>query len=159
MKMTNSKRILSVILSFVLIAVIALTMYGCDKKTPEAESKQPSTEASSNENSQNADASTPTEAPSYLTFTFMVTHKDGSVSSYNVTSDKKYVGEALLESGYIAGDEGEYGLYVKTVDGETLDYDTDGMYWAFYENGVYASKGVDQTEIVAGKTYEFKAEK
>ena len=61
--------------------------------------------------------------------------------------------------GVIAGDMGDYGLYVKTVDGETLDYDTDAMYWAFYENGAYASKGVDQTDIIADVKYEFRAEK
>ena len=35
----------------------------------------------------------------------------------------------------------------------------DGTYWAFYINDEMSMKGVDQTEIVAGKTYEFKAEK
>ena len=149
MKKTNLKKTLSVILSFVLIAVIALTMYGCNNKKAQDADEQ------STQNTQTASD----KAPSYVTFDFKVTHKDGSVSSYKVTTDKKFVGEALLESNYIAGDDGEYGLYVKTVDGETLDYNTDGMYWAFYENGNYALKGVDQTEIVAGTTYEFRAEK
>ncbi len=147
MKMTKLKRSLSVILSFVLIAVIALTMYGCGKQTNEQPSEG-TTKETVNE-----------QTLSKVSFTFKVTHKDGSIATFNVSSGKKYVGEALIEGKYIAGEDGDYGLYVKTVDGETLDYNTDGMYWAFYEDGNYASKGVDQTEIVAGKTYEFKAEK
>ena len=58
----------------------------------------------------------------------------------------------------VAGDDTEYGLYVKTVNGVTVDYDTDGKYWAFYVDGEYAATGVDSTDITAGATYTFKAE-
>ena len=64
-----------------------------------------------------------------------------------------------MAEGLIAGEDGAYGLYVKTVNGVTLDYDADGMYWAFYVNGEYASSGVDATEAVSGAEYMFKAEK
>ena len=50
------------------------------------------------------------------------------------------------------------GLYIKTVNGVTLDYDADGAYWAFYINGEYASTGVDATNIEAGATYTLKGE-
>ena len=46
----------------------------------------------------------------------------------------------------------------KTVNGVTVDYDTDGKYWAFYVDGEYAATGVDSTDITAGATYTFKAE-
>ena len=64
-----------------------------------------------------------------------------------------------MELGLIAGDDSEYGLYVKTVNGVTLDYDKDGKYWAFYINGEYASTGVDSTDITAGAEYAFKVAK
>ena len=57
-----------------------------------------------------------------------------------------------------AGEDSEYGLYVKTVNGVTVDYDQDGKYWAFYVDGEYAATGVDSTDITAGATYTFKAE-
>ena len=63
-----------------------------------------------------------------------------------------------MELGLISGEESQYGLYVKTVNGITLDYDKDGKYWAFYIGGEYAVTGVDTTEITAGSTYTFKAE-
>ena len=69
------------------------------------------------------------------------------------------MGEALLELELIEGDESEYGLYVKTVNGITADYDEDGTYWAFYIGGEYAQTGVDSTPVTEGEEYSFKVEK
>ena len=92
-------------------------------------------------------------------FTVEVAQLDGTSITFTVNTDKATVGEALLELGIVAGDDTEYGLYVKTVNGVTLDYDTDGAYWAFYINGEYAMTGVDATSIEAGASYTLKAEK
>ena len=93
------------------------------------------------------------------TFAVEVTDGEGKVTAFTVKSDEKTVGAALLALEIIAGDESQYGLYVKTVNGITLDYDTDKLYWAFYINGEYAMAGVDSTAPVAGATYTFKAQK
>ena len=69
------------------------------------------------------------------------------------------VGEALVELKLIEGEDSEYGLFVKKVNGIVADYDKDGMYWAFYINGEYAMSGVDSTEIKEGQSYSFKMEK
>ena len=82
----------------------------------------------------------------------------GKETAYQISTDKKTVGEALVELNLIAGEDSQYGLNVKTVNGVTVDYDKDGKYWAFYVNGAYASKGVDSTDIEAGATYSFKVE-
>ena len=92
-------------------------------------------------------------------FTVEVVQLDGTSIKFTVNTDKATVGEALLDLGIVAGDTTEYGLYVKTVNGVTLDYNTDGAYWAFYINGEYASTGVDATNIEAGAAYALKAEK
>ncbi|MCR5278522.1 MAG: DUF4430 domain-containing protein [Lachnospiraceae bacterium] len=76
-----------------------------------------------------------------------------------VKTDKKTVGEALLENEVIAGDNSEYGLYVKCVNGTVADYDVDQTYWAFYIEGEYAMTGVDSTDITPGATYALKVEK
>ena len=91
-------------------------------------------------------------------FTFEVTNVEGTTKSFTVHTDETVVGKALLDAGLIAGEDSDYGLYVKTVMGITLDYDTDGKYWAFYVDGAYAMSGVDQTELTAGSTYAFRAE-
>ena len=91
-------------------------------------------------------------------FKFTVVDVEGKSVTGEIHTDKTVVGEALLELGVIAGEQGPYGLYVKTVNGITLDYDKDGKYWAFYVNDGYASAGVDMTNIEAGVSYSFKAE-
>lgn len=80
-------------------------------------------------------------------------------ASFEIHTDKTTVGEALLDVDLITGETSEYGLYVKTVNGITADYDADQTYWAFYVNGEYATAGVDSTTIEEGATYSFKVEK
>ena len=153
MKMTRTKKALSFILCIVLIAAIALFTTACNDNN--------TTDTTTTEN-----AVSTTEKPKATVlgegetkFTFTVTDLDGNEAAFEINTDKKTVGEALLELELIAGDESEYGLYVKTVNGTTLDYDKDGAYWAFYVNGEYATSGADTTDIVSGETYTFKAEK
>lgn len=145
MKKTGIQKFLSLLLCVVLIAAMALTMSACSDTT----SSTPDLPSSS-------DATVKGEGATVFDFT--VTDADGKETAYEIHTDKTVVGDALLELGLIAGEEGDYGLYVKTVDGITVDYDVDGKYWAFYINGEYAMSGVDTTEIEAGATYAFKVE-
>ena len=92
-------------------------------------------------------------------FTFEVVDKDGNMTTFDITTDKATVGEALLEEGLIKGEVGQYGLYVTEVNGIVADYNVDQTYWAFYVDGAYASSGVDTTDVVDGSTYSFKVEK
>ena len=88
--------------------------------------------------------------------------KDNGVVN-GVAKDGATIGEGAksftMDQGVIAGEDSSYGLYVKTVNGITLDYDTDGMYWAFYINGEYAQTGVDATGVEDGAVYAFRAGK
>ena len=93
------------------------------------------------------------------TFTVEVTDGEGKVTTFTVKSDEQTVGAALLALEVIAGEEGAYGLYVKTVNGVTADYDKDQSWWGFYVDGISAMTGVDSTDITEGSTYGFKVEK
>ncbi len=73
--------------------------------------------------------------------------------TFTVKTNEKTVGDALLKCGLIEGDESEYGLYVKEVNGILADYDVNQTYWAFYINGDYAMTGVDSTPINEGEAY------
>ena len=79
--------------------------------------------------------------------------------TFTVKTDAETVGGALMEHGLIDGDQGEFGLYLKKVNGITADYDVDKSYWAFYVNGEYAMSGVDTTTVENGAEYSFKIEK
>ena len=74
--------------------------------------------------------------------------------TFTIKTDKTTLGEALMEHGLIAGDVGQFGLYVKVVNGITADYDIDQSYWAFTKNGEMMMTGVDMTNIADGEHYE-----
>lgn len=73
-----------------------------------------------------------------------------------VKTDKSTVGEALTEQGIITGEQGDYGIYIKAVNGITADFDKTQTYWAFYVNGEYAMSGADTTEITEGAVYRLE---
>ena len=146
-----ARKWLSFILCLALIAAIALTAMGCDQaKTTET----PETTVAGDET-----AALTVKGEGATVFYFNVVDKDGNETRFEIHTDKTIVGDALLELELIAGEEGSYGLYVKTVNGITADYETDGTYWAFYEGNDYGMTGVDLTEIKAGATYAFKVAK
>ena len=148
MNLTSIKKTLSLLLCVVLIAVVALFATGCGVEKPETPPA-----------STNAVETAPIKmGQGEKQFTFKVTDLEGKTSVFEINTDKATVGEALIELELIQGEDGPYGLYVKTVNNITVDYDKDGKYWAFYINGEYAATGVELTEIEKDKTYEFKAE-
>lgn len=73
--------------------------------------------------------------------------------TFTVLTDETVLGDALLAVDLIAGEESQYGLYVKVVNGMTADYDKDGHYWSLLIDGDYAMTGVDSTEITEGTVY------
>lgn len=165
MKTLHLRKTLSVLL-VAAMAVSALCLTGCSGQPdttdttaqPAATTEAATTEAATTEAATTEAAAATEVGEGSTSFAFQVTFADGSRQDYTVKTDSTVVGEALQDAGLIAGEESEYGLYVKTVAGQTLDYDADGMYWAFYVNGEYAASGVDTTNIDAGSTYEFRAE-
>lgn len=151
MRMNRSRKLSSFILCMVLIVAIVLPTTGCNGSMEKNTSS--GAEAEGNVQSGNT-----VLGEGSIIFPFTVVDQDGNETPFEIHTDKETVGDALTELELISGDEGDYGLYVKTVNGITVDYDTDGKYWAFYINGEYASTGVDSTPIVEGESYSFKVE-
>lgn len=87
------------------------------------------------------------------TITVEVVHKDESKKTFTYHTDAEYLGEVIQAEGLVSGEQGEFGLYIKVVDGETADYETDGAYWAFYQGGEYATLSVDQTPVSDGDAF------
>ena len=151
MKKTQIKNLLSFLVCTVLIAAMALFASGCNDNTATNEVSSGVTQSSDTQVTELGKGDTE--------FEFTVVYADGKEIKFNISTNQKTVGEALLEQELIEGEDGPYGLYVKTVNGETHDYDVDGTYWSFYVNGEYATSGVDTTEIESGARYMFKVEK
>lgn len=165
MKKTNLfTRILSIVVCIVLIAAMGLVLTSCGNDEKETQKNPQSTV----QNSGSTDA-TSSEDPygdsitnigsGSVSFIFAVTDKEGYTNLYRIHTDKKMVGDALLENRLIEGEDSQYGLYIKKVMGIEADYDKDQTYWAFYIDGEYAMTGVDQTEIKSGSEYALVVEK
>ena len=153
MRFKSNKKITSWLLCMMLIVAMAFTTVGCSTDKQNNNIQEASTETVVNKSQDNV------LGEGNTTFLFTVVDKDGNETNFEIHTNKKTVGDALLDVNLIAGEVGEYGLYVKTVNGITADYDVDKTYWAFYTNGEYAMSGVDTTEIEEGVAYSFKVEK
>lgn len=153
MRLMNNKKLKSLLLCMMLIVAMAFTTVGCNTKTDKGTTESTEVVQKTVENEVEVLGEGETM------FLFTVVDKDGNETNFEIYTDKEIVGEALLDLELIAGDDGEFGLYVKTVNGITADYDVDQSYWAFYVDGEYAMSGVDNTTIEDGMTYAFKVEK
>lgn len=119
------------VLPLVLIAVLALTVVSCGTQKPVSDGTE-------------------------KTFTFEAYDLDGTkLYGGEITTSAATVAEALLDEGLVAGEDGPYGLYVKSVCGVTADYNVDATYWSFLIGGEYAMTGADMTAPADGETYTF----
>ena len=98
-------------------------------------------------------ATRPATSEGAKTITVEVVHKDESSRTFTYHTDVEYLGEVLQSEGLVKGEQGDYGLYMTEVDGEAAVYETDGAYWAFYQDGEYASQSIDQTPISDGDSF------
>ena len=74
--------------------------------------------------------------------------------TFTIHTDETILGDALLAHELVEGEDGDFGLYIKKVNGMLADYDVDQTYWGFYQNGEYMMTGVDTTEFADGDQYE-----
>ncbi len=88
------------------------------------------------------------------TLTVNVTAEEKSIV-FTLHTDKSTLGDALSENELISGEQGPYGLYVKSVNGIYADYNATKSYWSVNKNGEYMTVGVDSAQIADGDVYEF----
>ena len=159
-KMTQLKKLLSIILSIALIAAVALFTIGCaDSKNNNNDGGEKETEEEKQTFESVAEDEINEVGEGDTKFTFIVADAAGNEVKFTVSTNKTIVGEALQDAGLVEGEEGPYGLYIKKVYGIVADYEVDGTYWAFYVNGDYAATGVDKTEINTNDIYMLKVSK
>ena len=90
-----------------------------------------------------------------ITFTFTVTHADGSSKDFTIKTAETNLRKALEAEKLVSGTESEYGLFVTTVDGETADFDKDQSWWCLTKDGETCSTGVDGCTVADGDKYGF----
>lgn len=85
--------------------------------------------------------------------TVTVVHKDGTEKDFEYATDAEYLGEVIVSEGLVNGEEGPYGLYFDTVDGETADWNVDQSYWSILIGEEYATVGADGIVLTDGGEY------
>ncbi len=161
MKTTNpASRLLATIVAVLMCVLLTFSLFACKE---EPANNTDVTTASVTE------TSTPDEYAAIwadATYTKNITFGEGVNNfflevvvgnrsvTFHVNTDETVVGKALLAHGVISGDEGPYGLYVKTVNGMLADYDVNASYWSFCKDGEMMMTGVDMTDIENGAHYE-----
>lgn len=131
--MRNIKRLLSLILVFALTAAALMTFNSCGKKEKGNEDEK--------------------------TITVTVVDDKGESTDFVIKTTSPNLRGALEQEKLVEGDESEYGLYVKVVNGVRADYDKDGAWWGFYKDGKMLPSGIDDTVISDGDKYEIRYEK
>lgn len=96
--------------------------------------------------------------PGEIAFYVNVINKAGEDKIFTVYAEQTSLGSALLAKGLIDGDKDANGFVLKTVNGETYNYETDGYAWITYVDGKKTDTSIDSIELKNGATYTFKVE-
>lgn len=78
----------------------------------------------------------------------------GKSVTLTVKSDKDNLADILTDNKIVEGDNSEYGLYIKKVNGVLADYDTDKAFWGLYKDGEMTATGASSITIKDGEHYE-----
>ncbi len=92
------------------------------------------------------------------TITVKVTAEEKSVT-FTIKTDKETLGDALIEHSLVEGESGQFGLYIKKVNGITADYDIDGTWWGISKDGVDLLTGADSESISGSESYIIERKK
>ena len=143
MKKTAFSKAIKFSVIFVLIAAMALCMISCGG------SNMGVTETSGSIESPKASVES-----SEVTITVTVVDDKGESKDFNITTSADNLGDALIDSKLAEGEIGDYGLYIKYVNGIRADYELDGAYWSLSKGGEMLMTGASDTPIADGDKFE-----
>lgn len=89
------------------------------------------------------------------TITVDVTHLDGQTNTFTIVTDAEFLREAMEQEELISGTDSAYGMYILTMDGETVD-EANQEWWCYTKSGEQVNYGVDSCPIADGDHYEFE---
>ena len=148
------KKVLSLLSVAALLLSCLLCLGGCGQNPAKEEYETPSQEEDVDLGLWNdAKYIQDTELGEGATTLTVQVKADERQITFTIHTDKTTVGAAMQEHSLLEGEDSEYGLFVKKVNGILADYDVDQYYWGFYIDGEYALTGVDSTDIEEGVTY------
>lgn len=98
----------------------------------------------------------PSASAGEKSITIEVVNSAQETTSYDVDTEAEFLRQAMEEADGLefSGSEGDYGMMLSTVNGETADFEKDGAYWSVMVNGEYGNYGIDQQPVVDGDVYQ-----
>ncbi|MDD3335891.1 MAG: DUF4430 domain-containing protein [Eubacteriales bacterium] len=87
------------------------------------------------------------------TITVQVVDAAKQSTDFSISTDSEYLRGALEEQKLVAGEESQYGLFIKTVNGYTAD-DSKQEWWCITKGGETVMTGADSTPIANGDQFE-----
>lgn len=85
--------------------------------------------------------------------TVTVIHGDQSEKEFACQTDAAYLGEVLTKESIVEGEDGQYGLFITSADGEAAD-DSKQQWWCITKDGEQVNTSADQTPIQDGDRFE-----
>lgn len=95
----------------------------------------------------------PKGAEGAKTITVKVVHGDSSEKDFEYKTDEAYLGAVIQDNKLVEGEEGQYGLFMTSVDGEKAD-ESKQQWWCLTKGGEQVNTSADQTPIEDGDTFE-----
>lgn len=85
--------------------------------------------------------------------TVTVVHGDQSEKEFTCQTDAAYLGDILTKEAIVEGEDGQYGLFITSADGEAAD-DSKQQWWCITKAGKEVNTSADQTPIEDGDQFE-----
>lgn len=82
-----------------------------------------------------------------------VVYADETTKTFKIKTNEEFLRGALEQENLIAGTDGEFGLFVLTVDGVTAK-ESNQEWWCMTKGGEMLMTSVDQTPIADGDHFE-----
>ena len=88
--------------------------------------------------------------------TIEVINQADESTEYELKTDAEYLRQAMEEAEGLtfSGQEGEYGIMVEEVNGESAVYDKDKAFWSFMVNGEICNNGIDTQPVEDGDAFQ-----
>lgn len=125
----NEKKNKKIIIAIVMLVIAAAVMFGIYQYTR------------------------PETAEGEKNITVTVVHGDASEKVFEYHTDEEYLAPVIISDGLVEGDEGEFGLFITTVDGETAD-DANEEWWCITQDGEPAQTSASELVIKDGDKFE-----
>lgn len=85
--------------------------------------------------------------------TVKVSALDAKEETFTYQTDAEYLGDVLKANELIEGEDGQYGLFITTVNGVKAD-DSKQQWWCITKDGEQVNTSADQTPIANGDQFE-----